>query len=143
MPDEMPVAAKPTAVELAKIASNFLLGDIPKELADGAPGFGKPSIQLLKNHGTYQQDDREQRKSKEGAKSTREISFMIRTCVPGGRACKGVPGVTMAQRPWASACSSTASAQAPFTQACGAHSGGVVTPASTAAASAPAAAAAA
>jgi len=78
-------AAKPTAVELAKIASNYLAGDIAKELADAAPGFGKASIQLLKNHGTYQQDDREQRKAKEGAKSTREISFMIRTCVPGGK----------------------------------------------------------
>jgi len=78
-------AAKPTAVELAKIASHYLAGDIAKELADGAPGFGKPSIQLLKNHGTYQQDDREQRKAKEGAKSVREISFMIRTCVPGGK----------------------------------------------------------
>ena len=31
------------------------------------------------------QDDREQRKSREGAKSVREISFMIRTCVPGGK----------------------------------------------------------
>ncbi|MFM7250510.1 MAG: NADPH-dependent assimilatory sulfite reductase hemoprotein subunit, partial [Planctomycetaceae bacterium] len=56
-----------------------------RELADGAAGFGKGSIQLLKNHGTYQQDDREQRKSREGAKSVREISFMIRTCVPGGK----------------------------------------------------------
>jgi sulfite reductase (ferredoxin) len=78
-------APKPTAVELAKIASNYLAGDIAQELVDGAPGFGKPSIQLLKNHGTYQQDDREQRKAKEGAKSSREISFMIRTCVPGGK----------------------------------------------------------
>jgi len=78
-------AAKPSAVELAKIASHYLAGDIAKELADSAPGFGKPSVQLLKNHGTYQQDDREQRKAKEGAKSVREISFMIRTCVPGGK----------------------------------------------------------
>jgi sulfite reductase (ferredoxin) len=89
MSDETPTtaapAAKPTAVELVKTASNYLAGDIAKELVDGAPGFGKPSIQLLKNHGTYQQDDREQRKAKEGAKSTREISFMIRTCVPGGK----------------------------------------------------------
>ncbi|MFM8708171.1 MAG: hypothetical protein ACKOHK_08830, partial [Planctomycetia bacterium] len=30
-------------------------------------------------------DRREQRKAKEGAKSVREISFMIRTCVPGGK----------------------------------------------------------
>jgi sulfite reductase (ferredoxin) len=78
-------AAKPSAVEVAKTASNFLRGDIAAELADGQPGFGKGSVQLLKNHGTYQQDDREARKAREGAKSQREISFMIRTVVPGGK----------------------------------------------------------
>jgi sulfite reductase (ferredoxin) len=86
MSDETPAsAAKPTAVEVAKTASNYLRGDIAKELADAAPGFGKPSIQLLKNHGTYQQDDREARKAVEGKKSERQVSFMIRTCVPGGK----------------------------------------------------------
>ena len=91
MSDDAPAApatpaAKPSAVELAKIASNYLVGDIPQELADDAPGFGKASIQLLKNHGTYQQDDRETRKkSADGKKSERQISFMIRTCVPGGK----------------------------------------------------------
>jgi sulfite reductase (ferredoxin) len=86
MADETPAsAAKPTAVEVAKTASNYLRGDIAQELADGAPGFGKPSIQLLKNHGTYQQDDRETRKAVDGKKSERQISFMIRTCVPGGK----------------------------------------------------------
>jgi sulfite reductase (ferredoxin) len=85
MPDDAPAPAKPSAVELAKIASNYLVGDIPQELADDAPGFGKASIQLLKNHGTYQQDDREARKSVDGKKSERQISFMIRTCVPGGK----------------------------------------------------------
>ena len=78
-------AAKPSAVEVAKTASDYLRGDIAKELADGLPGFGKPSVQLLKNHGTYQQDDRETRKSVDGKKSERQISFMIRTCVPGGK----------------------------------------------------------
>jgi sulfite reductase (ferredoxin) len=87
MSDETPTtsAPKPTAVEVTKTASNYLRGDIAKELADGAPGFGKPSVQLLKNHGTYQQDDRETRKSVDGKKSERQISFMIRTCVPGGK----------------------------------------------------------
>ncbi|MFM7035551.1 MAG: NADPH-dependent assimilatory sulfite reductase hemoprotein subunit [Planctomycetia bacterium] len=80
-----PAAPKPSAVEVAKTASNYLRGDIAKELADGAPGFGKGSVQLLKNHGTYQQDDRETRKSVDGKKSERQISFMIRTCVPGGK----------------------------------------------------------
>ena len=89
-PDSTTAAApKPSAVELAKVASNYLAGDIAKELADGAPGFGKPSVQLLKNHGTYQQDDREARKAVDGKKSERQISFMIRTCVPGGKLTAG------------------------------------------------------
>ena len=87
MSDETPAgsALKPSAVEVAKTASNYLRGDIAKELTDGLPGFGKPSVQLLKNHGTYQQDDRETRKAVDGKKSERQISFMIRTCVPGGK----------------------------------------------------------
>jgi sulfite reductase (ferredoxin) len=90
MPDDtQPAAAKPSAVELAKVASDYLRGDIAKELADGAPGFGKGSVQLLKNHGTYQQDDREARKAREGAKSERQVSFMIRTVVPGGKLSAG------------------------------------------------------
>jgi sulfite reductase (ferredoxin) len=81
-----PADSKPSAVELAKIASNYLCGDIPQELADAAPGFSKPSIQLLKNHGTYQQDDREARKkSADGKKSERQISFMVRSRIPGGK----------------------------------------------------------
>ena len=60
-PTDTPAAAKPSAVEVTKAASNYLAGDIAKELTDGAAGFGKASIQLLKNHGTYQQDDRETR----------------------------------------------------------------------------------
>jgi len=88
MSDQTPAAApgpKPSAVELTKIASQYLRGEIPQELVDAAPGFGKASIQLLKNHGTYQQDDRETRKAREGAKSLREVSFMVRTRIPGGK----------------------------------------------------------
>jgi len=87
--DTLPAAAKPSAVELAKVASDYLRGDIAQELADGAPGFGKGSVQLLKNHGTYQQDDREARKAVDGKKSERQISFMIRTVVPGGKLSAG------------------------------------------------------
>ena len=78
-----PPTPKLSAVELAKQASNYLLGNRPEELGDGAAGFSKANVQLLKNHGTYQQDDRETRKkSVDGQKSERQISFMIRTCVP-------------------------------------------------------------
>lgn len=80
-----PADAKPTAVEVAKSESNYLAGDIPDELIDGAPGFGKAAIQLLKNHGTYQQADRDKKKLQPGEKRVKKISFMIRTRIPGGK----------------------------------------------------------
>ncbi|MFM8401753.1 MAG: NADPH-dependent assimilatory sulfite reductase hemoprotein subunit, partial [Pirellula sp.] len=47
--------------------------------------FGKDDLQLLKFHGTYQQDDREQRKSSgDSGKSEKEYSFMVRTRIPAG-----------------------------------------------------------
>src|ERR1700682_5542511 len=80
---------KPSPVETFKIESNYLRGDIAEELADGNDHFGKASIQLLKNHGTYQQDDRDARAAGrvEGhkGKSPKAYSFMVRTRVPGGK----------------------------------------------------------
>ena len=54
---------KPSAVEVFKTESNYLAGEIEQELADGTDGFGKGSVQLLKNHGTYQQARPRQEKS--------------------------------------------------------------------------------
>ena len=46
--DQKPAeTTKLTAVEGFKTASDYLRGDIAKELVDGAPGFGKGSVQLL------------------------------------------------------------------------------------------------
>jgi len=83
MSDE--TTAKPSAVEVFKTESNYLAGDIPQELVDGSDGFGKGSVQLLKNHGTYQQADRDKKKAKAGEKSEKQISFMVRTRIPGGK----------------------------------------------------------
>jgi len=88
MADDTPAASpapKPSAVEEFKLASDYLKGDIPQELVDGSGGFGKGSVQLLKNHGTYQQEDREARKAGKSGKAPREISFMVRTRIPGGK----------------------------------------------------------
>ena len=52
---------KLSPVEIIKTASNFLRGDIGAEMVDGLDHFGKDSTQLLKHHGTYQQDDRDAR----------------------------------------------------------------------------------
>jgi sulfite reductase (ferredoxin) len=78
-------AAKPNAVEGFKTESNYLVGEIPAELVDENPFFSKGSIQLLKNHGTYQQDNRDTRATKSGAKSTKAYDFMVRTKIPGGK----------------------------------------------------------
>lgn len=81
-------AEKVSAVEIAKINSHYLRGSIPEELVDGNEFVGKDSIQLLKNHGTYQQDDRERRSEARGdgaAAKAKFYSFMVRTAIPGGR----------------------------------------------------------
>jgi len=75
---EKPV--KVSAVEVFKQESQHLLEPIPQELADDNPFFGKASIQILKNHGTYQQDNRDDRKAK-----GKTYSFMVRTAIPGGK----------------------------------------------------------
>lgn len=78
---------KLSPVETFKIQSNYLRGEIAQELRDENDFFGKGSIQLLKHHGTYQQDDRDARAMgrKDGAKSAKHYSFMVRTRIPGGR----------------------------------------------------------
>jgi len=77
---------KPSPVEGVKSQSHFLRGDIAREMKDGTAVFSKPSTQLLKHHGTYQQDDRDERTTgSEGAKSEKHFSFMVRTKIPGGK----------------------------------------------------------
>ena len=78
---------KLSAVEGIKANSHQLAGPIAEELLDGQPSFGKESVQLLKHHGVYQQDDRDER-SRPGTaetKATRQHSFMVRTRIPGGK----------------------------------------------------------
>src|SRR3954447_7252379 len=80
--------AKSSAAEGLKGQSRFLAGDIGPELSDGLDHFGKSSEVLLKFHGTYQQDDRDERGTggldAEGKKKKSYI-FMVRTKIPGGK----------------------------------------------------------
>ena len=76
---------KPSPVEKIKEASNYLKGAIPEELVDSSPQFGKESIQLLKHHGTYQQDDRDQRAAAKAEGRGRAYMMMVRTRIPGGK----------------------------------------------------------
>jgi sulfite reductase (ferredoxin) len=75
---------KLSAVEAIKEASRFLRGTIAEDLQNDAASFAKDNAQLLKFHGTYQQDDREQRVARDGVKSEKAYSFMVRTRIPGG-----------------------------------------------------------
>ena len=78
-------APKLSAVELIKDASRYLRGTIGSELLTDSTHFGKDDLQLLKFHGTYQQDDREQRKAGgDSGKSEKEYSFMVRSRIPAG-----------------------------------------------------------
>jgi sulfite reductase (ferredoxin) len=80
---------KLSPVEGFKTESNYLRGEIGQELVDQNDFFGKASIQLLKNHGVYQQDDRDARTAGrvEGhkGKAPKAFSFMVRTKIPGGK----------------------------------------------------------
>jgi len=71
-------------VEALKRDSRGLRGDLPEELAAPTDHFGEGSVQLLKYHGIYQQDDRDARKSARETGAGKDFSFMIRTKNPGG-----------------------------------------------------------
>jgi sulfite reductase (ferredoxin) len=71
-------------VEALKRESRGLRGNLPEELAAPTDHFDEGSIQLLKYHGIYQQDDRDARKSARETGAGKDFSFMIRTKSPGG-----------------------------------------------------------
>ncbi len=70
----------PSKIEELKRSSNLLRGTIAEELADASvPTVTEDSANLLKTHGTYQQDDRDHRGD------AKVYSFMVRSRVPGGK----------------------------------------------------------
>lgn len=71
-------------VELVKASSNLLRGDIVAELGNDAPTFTEASLQVLKFHGVYQQEDRDRRREARLRGLSRHHQMMVRTRVPGG-----------------------------------------------------------
>ncbi|GAC1571506.1 MAG: NADPH-dependent assimilatory sulfite reductase hemoprotein subunit [Candidatus Dormibacteria bacterium] len=71
-------------VELIKASSNHLRGDIGAELSGDHPVFTEASMQLLKFHGVYQQEDRDRRKEARRLGLAKHHQMMIRTRIPGG-----------------------------------------------------------
>jgi len=77
---------KRSAVEVIKEGSHQLRGTLAEELLHDHE-FCKDSEHLIKNHGIYQQDNRDVRKAKndDGTAKGKQYIFMVRTRVPGGK----------------------------------------------------------
>ncbi|HYU37351.1 MAG TPA: hypothetical protein VEL29_05405, partial [Gemmatimonadales bacterium] len=73
-----------SAVEKVKEESRGLRGPLADELAAGTDHFSDAGAQLLKFHGTYQQEDRDQRRARRGTDSEPAHQFMVRCKIPGG-----------------------------------------------------------
>ncbi len=71
-------------VELIKEASRYLRGTLKETLASDATHFSEDEKQLLKFHGTYQQDDRDLRKQLQQQGKEPHYMFMVRVRMPGG-----------------------------------------------------------
>jgi sulfite reductase (NADPH) hemoprotein beta-component len=71
--------------EQLKAESNFLRGNILKDLADASTGaITEDSAQLTKFHGIYMQDDRDLRNQRRKEGKEKAFIFMARVRVPGG-----------------------------------------------------------
>lgn len=80
MSNSTTVKGKPSKVESLKEKSNFLREPVATELQQDTTHFSEDGIQILKFHGSYQQDNRDNRvKGKE-----KDYQFMLRTRSPGG-----------------------------------------------------------
>ncbi len=72
-------------VESIKATSDLLRGALFAELVAPEANVSADSEQLLKFHGVYAQDDRDQRRARSLAGEALAYSFMIRVAIPGGR----------------------------------------------------------
>lgn len=80
MTDSSTIEKKRSKVEGIKERSNFLREPVATELQQDTTHFSEDGIQILKFHGSYQQDNRDNRvKGQE-----KDYQFMLRTRNPGG-----------------------------------------------------------
>ena len=76
-----PTTKPPTKQEALKAGSGHLHDPLAAELGNDLPSFSDPAVQILKFHGSYQQDDRDNRRK--GAE--KDWQMMLRLRNPGGR----------------------------------------------------------
>jgi sulfite reductase (ferredoxin) len=84
-PAAVPSVAPRSAVETVKETSRQLRGTIALELVQESDHFSEQDKNLLKFHGTYQQEDRDARKLRKREGTGKHYFFMVRCKVPGGR----------------------------------------------------------
>ena len=82
MPKRPPTThiASRSKVEIIKERSDYLRHPLLEDLVDNKPNVSNDSVQLIKFHGSYMQDDREAR----GLVIGKAYQFMLRTRQPGG-----------------------------------------------------------
>ncbi len=79
------LAPNDSDIEHLKDNSQFLRGSLVEGFADPLTGaINENDIQLIKYHGSYQQDDRDVRNARLAKKLEPAYSFMIRVRLPGG-----------------------------------------------------------
>src|SRR5918997_6312927 len=71
-------------VERVKLESRGLRGTLPVELSNDATHLSEEAMQLMKFHGSYQQEDRDQRRERKKAGLEPAYQFMVRSKLPGG-----------------------------------------------------------
>jgi sulfite reductase (ferredoxin) len=81
----MPTEPKRSAVELIKENSRQLRGGLAEELARDSDHFSDQDKQLIKFHGSYQQDNRDARKERHKEGTGKYYMFMVRCKIPGGK----------------------------------------------------------
>jgi sulfite reductase (ferredoxin) len=82
-------APKRSGVETIKENSRALRGSISLELLRDSDHFSEADKNLLKFHGTYQQEDRDARKTRGKTGVGKHHMFMVRCKIPGGRLTAG------------------------------------------------------
>src|SRR5262245_44247888 len=85
MSADPPTNPKPSPVEAIKEASRQLRGTIAQELAGPANSLSEANKNLIKSHGSYQQEDRDARKRRAGDGGGKHYMFMVRCKIPGGK----------------------------------------------------------
>jgi sulfite reductase beta subunit-like hemoprotein len=73
------------SVEEIKAQSRALRGRIVETMESGVTHFEEEEYQLMKFHGSYQQDDRDLRSERRKQDLDKAWSFMVRSKMPGGR----------------------------------------------------------